>query len=67
MECMDVELRATTEDEDVVFWRADELRRAGYDPAAILELAPRMDIDLHIAVGLLGRGCSPGTALRILI
>lgn len=67
MECMDVELLATTEDEDVVFWRADELRRAGYDPAAILELAPRMDVDLHFAVGLLARGCAPGTALRILL
>jgi hypothetical protein len=67
MECMDVELPATTKDEDVIFWRADELRRAGYDPAAILELAPRMDIDLHLAVGLLARGCASGTALRILL
>jgi hypothetical protein len=67
MECMDVELPATTETEDVVFWRAEELRRAGYDPAAILELAPRMDIDLHLAVGLLARGCARGTALRILL
>ncbi len=64
---MDVELPPTTEAEDVVFWRADELRRAGYDPAAVLALAPRMDIDLHLAVGLLARGCARGTALRILL
>ena len=48
-------------------WRVDELERAGYDPRAATTLAARHDIDLHSAVDLLRKGCSPELALQILL
>jgi hypothetical protein len=56
-----------TEQELVERWRAEELERAGYPPAAASELALRTDVDLHHAAELLQRGCSPELALQILI
>jgi hypothetical protein len=55
------------ETERVLRWRAQELRRAGYQPADALILALRTDVDLHVAADLLARGCSERTALLILI
>jgi hypothetical protein len=55
-----------TEQELVERWRAQELERAGFDPAAAAELARRADVDLHAAVELLQRGCPPAVALSIL-
>jgi hypothetical protein len=51
----------------VLEWRAETLRRAGFDSEAALELAFSLHVDLHVAVGLVERGCPPATALRILI
>ena len=48
-------------------WRVDELERAGYDPRAATTLAARHDTDLHSAVDLLRKGCSPELALQILL
>ena len=48
-------------------WRAEELLRAGFDPEAAAELAPRLDVDLHTATELVDRGCPPELALRILL
>ena len=48
-------------------WRVDELERAGYDARAATTLAARLDIDLHSAVDLLRKGCSPELALQILL
>ena len=48
-------------------WRSEELERAGYDQSDAAELAGRADVDLHLAVELLERGCSRTTALRILL
>jgi hypothetical protein len=48
-------------------WRIDELERAGYDARAATTLAARHDIDLHSAVDLLRKGCSPELALQILL
>jgi len=48
-------------------WRADELERAGYDSRAASTLARRHDVDLHRAVDLVRRGCSPELALQILL
>jgi hypothetical protein len=56
-----------TEEETILFWRAEELRRAGYAARAVIELAKRPDIDLHRATALLERGCPSETALRILL
>lgn len=55
------------EQERVERWRAEALERAGYGAAAAAELAARMDIDLHRAIGLLENGCPPDTALKILL
>lgn len=55
-----------TEQELVELWRATELERAGYSPAAAAELAARTDVDLHHAVELLQKGCSSELALAIL-
>ena len=56
-----------SEDERVVFWRAERLERAGYDGEAVVKLALSRDVDLHLAVELLERGCPAETALRILL
>ncbi|HZR96652.1 MAG TPA: hypothetical protein VFA56_13225 [Gaiellaceae bacterium] len=62
-----VEEIVETEQERVERWRAEELMRAGYDPAGATDLAVRADVDLHHAIGLLERGCPPDLALRILL
>jgi hypothetical protein len=56
-----------TETERVERWRAEELLRAGFDPSAAVELASRLDVDLHAATDLIDRGCPPELALRILL
>ncbi|HWH05831.1 MAG TPA: hypothetical protein VNT23_05280 [Gaiellaceae bacterium] len=56
-----------TEIERIERWRAGELERAGFDPAAAKVLAARMDVDLHYALDLLAAGCEPELALRILL
>jgi hypothetical protein len=56
-----------TEMERIERWRAEELERAGYEPRAAGRLAVRHDVDLHTAVDLLQRGCSPQLALQILL
>jgi hypothetical protein len=56
-----------TEQELVELWRAEELERAGYPPAAAAELAARADVDLHRATELLANGCDPDLALQILL
>jgi hypothetical protein len=55
-----------TEQELVESWRAAELERAGYPADAAAELAARTDVDLHLAVEMLSKGCSPELALSIL-
>jgi len=55
------------EDETVRGWRFEQLTAAGYPRRAAAELAGRRDVDLHVALCLLRRGCDPATALRILL
>jgi hypothetical protein len=62
-----VEEIVETELERVERWRAEELMRAGYDPAAAADLASRLDVDLHGAIGLLERGCPAELAVQILL
>jgi hypothetical protein len=62
-----VEEIVETEQDRVERWRADELMRAGFDPAAAVELASRFEIDLHRATELLDRGCSAELAVQILL
>ena len=56
-----------TEQERIERWRAGELERAGYEPAAASLLASRNDVDLHSAIDLLRNGCEPELALQILL
>ncbi|HEU5362850.1 MAG TPA: hypothetical protein VFU56_05875 [Gaiellaceae bacterium] len=55
-----------TEQELVESWRAQELERAGFPEDVAAELAMRNDVDLHRAIGLLEKGCSPELAAEIL-
>jgi hypothetical protein len=48
-------------------WRAEQLEMAGYGAKGAAELAMRHDVDLHIAVDLVARGCPADLALQILI
>ena len=55
-----------SEHERVERWRADMLERAGYSAEQAAELAGRTDVDLHQAIGLVEKGCTPDVALDIL-
>jgi hypothetical protein len=56
-----------TEIERIERWRADELERAGFEPAGAGATAARHDIDLHRAVEMLEQGCPAELALQILL
>jgi hypothetical protein len=55
------------EAERVRLWRLEELQRAGYERRMARSLAERSYVDLHLATGLLRKGCPVDTALKILI
>jgi hypothetical protein len=59
--------RPPNDDEQLLFWRLDQLQQAGYSSRLAIQLAVRVDIDLHGATALLERGCPQETALRILL
>ena len=67
MAATDIQLIDLTETERIESWRAEELERAGYEPRAAGRIAVRHDVDLHNAIDLLKRGCSPELALKILL
>jgi hypothetical protein len=54
------------EAEKVEKWRCWCLLEAGYDIDAALLIA-KSDADLHLAVAIVEQGCSPTTALLILL
>jgi hypothetical protein len=56
-----------SEQELVERWRAEELERAGFGPLDAAAIAARTDIDLHVAIELLLKGCSPELAKQILL
>jgi hypothetical protein len=52
--------------DDVLRWRAKELRRNGMIPAQARSLALDRSVDIHFVVSrLLKRGCPPDTAFLI--
>jgi hypothetical protein len=55
------------EAEEILRWRFQRLTSAGYQPRQAVVLASRIEIDLHEATDLVGRGCPSETALRILL
>jgi hypothetical protein len=56
-----------SEDELVHLWRLEQLRKTGYPARAAKAIASRHDIDLHLAIELLRRGCTSDLAVRILL
>ncbi len=67
MAATDVTTREHTEIERIEQWRHQLLTRAGYDREAAVVLAASHDVDLHLAVNLLERGCTIDLALQILL
>ena len=67
MSTAEVEVQAETEHERIERWRAEELEKAGYDAWAAAQLAASHEVDLHLAVELIGRGCAPDLAVKILL
>jgi hypothetical protein len=57
----------TATDEDIVYWRLEQLLLAGYNCEQAYELAARRDIDLHLALRLLRDGCPSELVLAILL
>lgn len=53
--------------ENVIAWRREQLARVGYPEPEALVLAYDADVDLHVAVDLVARGCPPSLAIRILL
>ena len=53
--------------ERVELWRLDTLERAGDDAESAAVLAASPEVDLHLAVSLVERGCSVDLALQILL
>jgi hypothetical protein len=53
--------------EQVERWRLESLERAGYDTESAAVLAAFHEVDLHLAVDLLRRGCPVPVALQILL
>ena len=61
------ELVGESEAEAILRWRFEELVRSGFEAGDALVLATHVEIDLHAATDLMGRGCPSGTALKILV
>jgi hypothetical protein len=67
MSAAELEVMHVTESDRVEHWRHEELQRAGYDSESAIVLAASHDVDLHLAVDLLKRGCTVDLALQILL
>lgn len=62
-----VVLADETERERVIRWRVEQLAKVGYSWPAAMVIAANTHVDLHDAVDLVRWGCSPDTAVRILL
>jgi hypothetical protein len=60
-------LKTGADDDQVVAWRLEQLRRAGCRRFEAEILARRLSVDLHKAVELLESGCPSRFALEILL
>jgi hypothetical protein len=54
-------------DEQIVAWRREQLGRSGYGVYEASLLAHHVEVDLHEAIDLAGRGCPPELAVQILL
>jgi len=50
-----------------ILWRQEELERAGYPTVIALDIAERLDVDLHDACDLVRAGADPRVAREILL
>lgn len=57
---------ASTESDEVVSWRYDQLRAHGFEPVLADRLAANCSVDLHDLIRLVEDGCPPAVAARIL-
>ena len=62
-----LEVGDETDVERIMRWRLEELKQAGFEGSAALAIAADTEIDLHLAIKLLRRGCPPALAARILL
>lgn len=67
MSATNLQTGSQLEIEQVELWRVRSLVRAGYDAESAAVLAASHEVDLHLAVSLLERGCSLDLALQILL
>jgi hypothetical protein len=67
VELQQLEREHDAEAELVRRWRLEELVRAGYSHVDAEQLSELFYVDLHLATGLIRRGCPADTAVRILI
>jgi hypothetical protein len=67
MSSAELETLVDTATDAVISWRFEELVRAGYEDQDAAELAHHAEVDLHMAVELVRRGCPSNTALRIVL
>lgn len=51
---------------EVVAWRSERLREAGFAPAWARRLAADPRYDLHALIEMVERGCPPELAVRLL-
>jgi hypothetical protein len=69
-ERMDLTVRSavlTVEEERVLEWRYESLARAGFCPDLAFEIAASRDVELHSVLTLVGSGCPPAIAARIVL
>ena len=67
MSAAELQERPDVEIELVEQWRAHSLARVGYDLESAAVLAASHEVDLHLAMRLLERGCPVDLALQILL
>lgn len=63
----EIEITELSEEERVLLWRIASLERAGYGDEVVTQLALSKEVDLHLAVEIVARGCPIDTAVRILL
>jgi hypothetical protein len=66
MTAAQLEQHQATEDE-VIDWRFEQLREAGYERRQARLLSQRRYVDLHQAIELVQRGCTHDLAFAILV
>ena len=67
MDAMTITPVLTSEEERVLEWRYESLARVGFSPDLAFEIASSRGVDLHAVLRLVGGGCPPAVAARIVL